>query len=115
MRNFFSGPGRDPDGDGLANMLERLLRLDPITWDSGALPKPWLERGQLVWRFTRSTAPGDAVAKLTASADLLSWTTEIPGLEVTVISEAAGIQFMAVQISAGTEERRFVRLQGELD
>lgn len=114
MDPLLSGATRDPDGDGLANLLERLLGLDPNSRDSEALRDPWLEGEELVWQFPRATAAGDARLRVTGSVDLQSWTTEIPGLTLRVISEESGMQVMEARIPAPGDGRYFLRLEGDL-
>ena len=114
MDPLLSGATRDPDRDGLANLLERLLGLDPNARDLEALPDPWMEGEDLVWQFPRATAAGDAQLKVTGSVDLQSWTTEIPGLKLRVISEERGMQVMEARIPAPGDGRYFLRLEGEL-
>ena len=114
MDPLLSGATRDPDGDGLANLLERLLGLDPNSRDSEALRDPWLEGEELVWQFPRATVAGDARLRITGSVDLQSWTTEIPGLTLRVISEESGMQVIEARIPASGDGRYFLRLEGDL-
>jgi len=53
MKEDFWGPTADPDGDGIANLLEAYYQLDPLA--PSVLPyKPSIESGDFVVRWTRS-------------------------------------------------------------
>lgn len=69
-----SGPGADPDGDGIVNLLEYALGGDPWTNSSYLLPKTaWVE-GRLAIVFRRVNEATDVIYVVEASSDLVGWT-----------------------------------------
>lgn len=56
------GPSLDPDGDGLANLLEFVLGGDPLASSSHVLPQASLEEDYFVFTFTRAKESGMEVA-----------------------------------------------------
>jgi len=111
---LISGPQADPDGDGLVNLLERLLGRNPKLADAvGALALS-LDGDDLVLRYTRAVSVGDGELRLTMSTDLTSW-SEIPGLTAAVVSGDQDEQVIEARVPAGVLERKFVRLEGIQD
>ena len=72
-----NGRGMDPDGDGVANLLEYYLGGDPLDNDGTILPQPAVTATHLVFTFNRS----DAAAAEAATQDfqygstLVGWTS----------------------------------------
>jgi hypothetical protein len=105
-----TGPQKDPDHDGLSNLLEWALHLDPNAPDAFA---PTLEMGTSTLEFTytrRKTAPGEVIFSLEWSETLDDpWSaegviTDAP-VEVDETTERVRVTVPA------TGERRFVRLR----
>ena len=113
MDESISGPLRDPDRDGLVNLLERLLGRDPALADAGGELGIGFDAGDAVLRFTRSTTLADGALRVAMSQDLTAWTDEIPGLSSQVISEGDGRQLIEVRVPAGVLGRGYLRLEGE--
>jgi hypothetical protein len=109
-----SGPDRDPDGDGLANLLERLFGRDPIIADAGELPAVSFENGMAVLRFDRSVAAGDIEAEVTYSEDLVEWQRNAAGLEVVIVSAQGGLQTVEARLPVGALGRGFLRIEAQL-
>jgi len=74
-----SGDQADPDGDGLPNLLEYALNLDPWATDATRGFTGTIERGAgtgesyLVVRFTRRKEPSDLACQIQMSSDLKNW------------------------------------------
>ena len=69
-----TGPGDDPDYDGVVNLLEFALGLNPSQVDIDSLPKLTLESGQFVFRFTRPNYLTGITYTVQTSTDLITWT-----------------------------------------
>lgn len=67
------GPGGDPDGDGIVNLLEYAFGLDPTRNSAGLLPRPERVGGNLVVSFTQP----EGVSGITYGAEWSS--TLMPG------------------------------------
>lgn len=96
----------DPDGDGLSNLAEYALGLDPHLHDN--LPQPTLDGTGLTLLFTRpKDLPGITYAA-ESSDDLINWTP----LTIELVTDGA-IQTMRVHdsLTTGNPTRRFVRLK----
>lgn len=72
-----SGPLADPDADGLDNLLEYALGLDPRQADSAALPAATAEDGYWVFHYTRPLNRSDVSYSVEVSTDLQSWSTSV--------------------------------------
>ena len=67
-------PEADPDGDGLANLLEFVLVGNPAAFSSGILPAPAATTDAFTLTFQRSDeSEGDTVLTLQVGNDLASW------------------------------------------
>jgi regulation of enolase protein 1 (concanavalin A-like superfamily)/dienelactone hydrolase len=70
----------DPDGDGIANLLEYALAdtgssLDPADANTAGLPTVTVESSKLKLSFERNTSATDVKYEIEASDDLATWTT----------------------------------------
>ena len=102
----------DPDGDGLNNLLEYALGLDPNA--SGVIPATLAPNGaNLEYNYTRSTAAKDnGVTYQIEWSDTLeagSWSTETVSEEVT--STQGALETVKTSVPAGTGGKRFLRLR----
>ena len=70
-----SGPGADPDGDGIANLSEQFFALAPLTSGTAALPK--LAPDGAGWAFTyqRDANATTTTRTIEHSTNLHAWTT----------------------------------------
>jgi hypothetical protein len=109
-----SGPDRDPDHDGTANLLEWALHLDPTAPDHF---QPALQPGPTEIGFTylrRKTAPGEATFQVEWSDTLGDdWSTA--GV-VTSPAQSINATTESVQatLPAATGGRRFIRVRVHL-
>jgi alpha-tubulin suppressor-like RCC1 family protein len=102
----------DPDGDGLSNLLEYALGLDPNA--CGVMPATVALNGaNLEYTYTRSTAAKDSgVAYQIEWSDTLeagSWSTETVTQQIT--STEAALETVKTSIPAGNNGKRFLRLR----
>lgn len=95
----------DPDGDGVANILEYALGTNPTTPASAAAPVGELSGGNYVVRYTRPTSTTDVTYTVQQSTDLLTWTNVASAVE----SSNSATATHAVSVSA-TLPRQFFRL-----
>lgn len=102
----------DPDHDGLSNLLEYALGLDPNV--SGAVPASLALNGAILeYTYTRSTAAkANGVAYQIEWSDTLdtgSWRTETVTEQITTTQGA--LETVKASIPAGTAGKRFLRLR----
>ncbi|MBN8457587.1 MAG: autotransporter-associated beta strand repeat-containing protein [Verrucomicrobia bacterium] len=71
-----NGRGMDPDGDGVANLLEYYLGGDPLDNDGTILPQPQVTATHLVFTFNRSDAAAAEAAtqEFQYGSTLVGWT-----------------------------------------
>lgn len=110
-----SGPEADPDGDGVPNLKEYVLGLDPhrANGPGDGWPRAEFVDGHFVLTFSRLKAATDAELVVETSEDLMNWTSGPPALEQTVISDEAGLQILQVRQPAPARSHRhsFLRLR----
>jgi hypothetical protein len=102
----------DPDGDGLNNLLEYALGLNPNA--SGTLPASLVLNGaNLEYSYTRSTAAKDnGVVYQIEWSDTLetgSWSTQAVSEQIT--STEAALETVKASIPADSNNKRFLRLR----
>lgn len=73
----------DPDGDGVANLIEFVLGTDPVVRSAG-LPTAGFDGPDLVFSFTRSDASEYLAPAAEYSTDLVEWT---PGPAPVLVEE----------------------------
>ncbi|MEW6158275.1 MAG: Ig-like domain-containing protein, partial [Verrucomicrobiota bacterium] len=88
-----SGDSSDPDGDGVKNLLEYALGLDPRKKD-GLLPKAEVREGRLTLSFARSKSANDVSLIVEASPDLMEWSATPDWIEIS--EEPAGNDFVTL-------------------
>jgi autotransporter-associated beta strand protein len=112
-----AGDAADPDRDGIVNLLEYALALDPkaapaTTGTPGhtALPAVARTGSRLTLTYRRSTAATDLAYTIEQSANpgRNPWTTASP--TTRILSESGGVQVVEAALDA-TGERMFLRLK----
>ena len=113
-----SGDLADPDGDGVVNLLEYALNLDPLSASRAGLPvvAPATQNGttNLTLTYTKLKTATDLTYVVEVSADLLTWksgsgyTTDVAVLDQGTTQQVTTRDLTA--ISAATP-RRFMRLR----
>jgi hypothetical protein len=73
-----SGPGGDPDRDGLVNLIEYALGLNPTQPGSSSGPEISVTASEWIYTYTRPADRSDLNYSVNASANLTDWT--LPGV-----------------------------------
>lgn len=104
----------DPDGDGMANLIEFILGGSPVTRNPQAVPRLTRPGGAIHYEYTLDDASTSFVDHLVEWSDTLasnSWSQT--GITTSTISQSGSIRNMrAVIPPPSTGGRRFVRLRG---
>jgi hypothetical protein len=116
------GGNADPDSDGIANLLEYALGLDPLRPDVAGLPristmtKPADGRDYLTMTYSLRAAASDVAVVPEISNDLATWRSGPAALEVVSDTTAAGVRTIVVRDiqPLGEVQRRFLRLKTTL-
>ncbi len=108
-----SGPEADPDRDGLTNVLEYALALDPLRESSSGIvfSTETLEgKAYLRFAYSRPANPIDLSYEPQVSADLRVWTDDV--VEIGRTSTAKLTEAVTVRDALSTDDapRRFLRL-----
>ncbi len=121
-RNFGSEiPGQtgkedDPDGDGISNLFEFALMMDPTLADSELFPVPAYDPADnaLAVNFTRNSLnPTKFALVVEVSSDLKNWQAGSSAVTETVLTTMNGIQTLRAvdQTTASAARTRFMRLR----
>jgi hypothetical protein len=105
-------PSADPDGDGVANLLEYILGGKALQPDAAAiLPTREIANGFLTLRYRRSQASlTDTLQTGQWSTDLLTW-TDIEPILVQNNSPEPDAMEIRIPLSLATQGKLFARLQ----
>jgi uncharacterized delta-60 repeat protein len=101
------GPLDDADFDGISNLLEYALGLEPMESDPGALPQPVLENGVLKYTYVRVRS--DIIYTVETTENLTSWTatgvdqgTPAPdGTTTASVPYAPGSKYLHLKVELG--------------
>ncbi len=102
-------PTGDFDGDGIPNLLEYALHLDPVLPGVDGLPLVGREGNFLTLTYTKVTTATDITYAVQKSSDLLSWSTATT--QDKVIATNGNVQTIKAKIDIGTSARLFARLR----
>ncbi len=122
VRNFGSDiPGQtgmndDPDQDGISNLFEFALMMDPLTADSELFPLAVYDRDDhaLAITYTKNFLnPASFAVVPEVSSDLKNWTSGPAAINETVLSNIEGVQTLrALDRTTAFESRtRYMRLR----
>lgn len=93
----------DPDGDGLANLIEYALDLDPTAPSAPGLPQASAAGDNWIYTYSRPMSRTDVTLVVEVSTDLSSWTTD----GVThgpLTQEGASVTYQATYPRSATEK-----------
>jgi len=114
FRELTFGPGSPPgsgeledfDLDGLLNIVEYALGLNPLLLDAALAPSPVMDGNELTLTFPRNTLLGDVRCAAEFSTDLVTWT---PLLDIPVPSDNF-IEMRQASITTAPYPRLFLRI-----
>ncbi|MCC6414443.1 MAG: immunoglobulin domain-containing protein, partial [Opitutaceae bacterium] len=105
---LISGPMADPDGDGLGNLMEYALGLEPKADDITGRPEMGATTTDWTYTYTRPADRPDLTYEVEASTDLATWSTS----GVTLARTAAGpTETWQAAVPFGTGDQVFLRLK----
>ncbi len=104
-----SGPGSDPDTDGLANLIEYALGLEPKAVSTSVLPELSTTATDWVYTYTRPTDRPDITYVVEVSTNLTTWTA-VSGTHEWVSSAGANETWQA-KYPLGSAANAFFRLK----
>jgi hypothetical protein len=111
------GPQDDPDGDGVANLLEYALGGNPAVANRDILPVQGTEtvNGQtyLSIAFTKNASASDVSLIVETSGDLITWNSGTG--HTVVVEETASAAIVRDAVALTDANRRFIRLRVEQD
>lgn len=108
----------DPDNDGLTNLLEYALNLDPetantptITLSSDGLPTISQEAGELILIYRKDTTKTDITYTVTQTSDLATGTWDTTGISDTSSSSDGNIEIREARITLSSDTTILLRLE----
>lgn len=108
-----SAPVADPDGDGVVNLMEYALALDPLQAGSEHLPVgDYLQQNGnsvFVFSFVRANAARDITYTVEVSDDLLAWQDST--LPMETVDQGNGTSTVRLSIPLPAVSKRFMRLR----
>jgi hypothetical protein len=106
-------PHADSDGDGIKNLLEYALGLDPIVASVGGLPVLGFEGDRLTMTYARRKQPTDVTYEVQITSDLIApW--ETTSLSDQELDDDGLFQLIKVTDATTNAPQRFIRLKVSL-
>ncbi len=102
-------PSGDPDGDGILNLLEYALHLNPLRPDAAGAPRAGREGNFLTLTYTKVTTATDINYVVEQSTNLVSWTTATSQDEI--VSTNGNVQTIKAKVDIGAATKLFLRLR----
>lgn len=109
-----SGPLADPDGDGVPNLLEFALALDPMTAHSDGQPTGTLDAGVLNLTYVRRMDVADLNYIVEVSSDMITWQSGSSHTREASVTALDGVREQVVVADLtplSTVTTRFMRLR----
>ncbi|MES2920869.1 MAG: glycoside hydrolase family 71/99-like protein [Verrucomicrobiota bacterium] len=103
-----AGKSADPDHDGVTNLLEYALSMDPMAPDTTGLPAVSLGSGSITFTYTRPATASDLNYQVQWSADLSTWSGV--GITEEIQSDNGTLRSVEATIPLG-DTKRFLRLR----
>lgn len=104
-----SGANADPDGDGIPNLIEYALGLNPKSADAGANTSVSAVGGEWVFTYSRPAGLTDITYSVEYSTNLSLWTTS--GVTHELVSSSGGTEIWRARVTATGTNTAFFRLR----
>ncbi len=104
-----SGPNADFDGDGISNLVEYALGLDPKQRTTTGLPATTTTATDWIFTYTRPTATTDVTYAVEISTDHATWTTT--GVTHAQVSTSGGTETWKASYPLASAAKLFFRLR----
>ncbi len=103
------GASADFDHDGLPNLLEYALNLDPKKPQGAAISSPQIANGSLILTYTKIIDASDLTYTIDETSDFISWTPS----DVTneILADDGRIQIIKATVPIGNAQAKFLRLR----
>lgn len=99
----------DWDNDGVQNLLEFALDLDPRNFDGAGIPTAQRNGNELEISYTPNPAATDVNYFVEGSADLVSWSAA--GVEEVILPNPSGLRTFRYRSPSGKNSPAFLRLR----